>query len=269
MFPGFYIGDRLIGSYALCAVAGGFVACALAMSLYKKRCRADADMILMILCSVPGAFIGMHLLYGITNIGHFGILAEAEDIGDVAATLGALFGGSVFYGGLLGGIAAAAIYIKKSKMDPGLAADCCAAPFALFHCFGRIGCFLSGCCYGVEWEHGFIYTEALMDSANGVPRFPVQLAEAAFELMLFLLLWRLIHRGKLKGQLFTLYLILYSAGRFILEFLRGDEYRGFLAGFSTSQIISIIIFATCAAILMKHLSRKKSSNTESQTNKEK
>ena len=135
-------------------------------------------------------------------------------------------------------------------MDIGLVTDCAAPGLALFHCFGRIGCFLGGCCYGVESEHGVVFTNALIESVNGVPRVPVQLYEAAFELALFFTLWALLCKGVLKNRLLLVYLISYSVGRFILEFWRGDEYRGFIFGLSTSQIVSIIVFAVSVVLFI-------------------
>ena len=119
-----------------------------------------------------------------------------------------------------------------------------------FTCFGRIGCFLGGCCYGVESEHGVVFTDSLIESANGVPRVPVQLYEAVFELALFFALWALLNKGVLKNRLLLVYLFSYAVGRFILEFWRGDEYRGFLFGLSTSQVVSILVFAVSAVLFI-------------------
>ena len=111
----------------------------------------------------------------------------------------------------------------------------------LFHTFGRIGCFLGGCCYGIPCDFGFVYTQNPIAMANGVRRFPVQLLEALFCFFLFLLLFSLFRRGRCKNRLLALYLGIYSVGRFFLEYLRGDDYRGFLWGLSTSQLISILL----------------------------
>ena len=91
-----------------------------------------------------------------------------------------------------------------------------------------------------------MFTNSLVESANGVTRVPVQLYEAAFNLALFALLFILERKGALKGRLLALYLLTYPVGRFILEFWRGDEYRGYVFGLSTSQFISIILFAGAA-----------------------
>ena len=143
------------------------------------------------------------------------------------------------------------IYIKKKKLQYNIFADIATIIIPLFHFFGRIGCFLVGCCFGVESHIGFTFENSPLEVANHVHRFPIQLVEATYNLCLFIILYNLLKRSKLKGKLLGLYLILYPVGRFIFEFFRGDEYRGFLFGLSTSQIISIILLFIGIYILTK------------------
>lgn len=260
MFPGFTLFGKFISSYMLTTLAGIFTACPIAISRYKKRGGNDISMIFVFLFGAIGCAVGMHLLYGITNIQYWGRLVSAgsfQEFFDAAVTI---FGGSVFYGGLIGGLIGGYLSMKYQKLDYGLTSDCAAPSIALFHAFGRVGCFLGGCCYGVEWEHGITFHNALIESANGVPRVPVQLFEAGLELALFLLLSLLLKKGWLKDRLLAVYLLIYSVGRFMLEFLRGDDYRGFLFGLSTSQLISIAVFA--AAVVFMVMRRSRSSKTE-------
>ena len=254
MFSGFEVFGIFVGSYGLVALAGIFIAFPPAILFYKKQTGAGIDdMFITLMCAGCGALLGMHLLFGITNIEYWHILFEATDIPDFFNRFVAVFGGSVFYGGLLGAIAGGMIYMKACKLPVRTMSDYIAPSAALFHCFGRIGCFLSGCCYGVESEHGIVFHDSVVEAANGVPRVPVQLYEAAFDLVLAAVLWLLLWKKLLKGKLFLLYLIAYAPARFILEFWRGDEYRGFLFGLSTSQLISILILA--AAVPMCIFSR--------------
>ncbi len=250
MFPGFTLFGKYISSYMLTSLAGIFTACPLAISRYKKRGGNDISMIFVFLFGAIGCAVGMHLLYGITNIQHWSRLFSAGSFQEFWDAAIFIFGGSVFYGGLIGGLFAGYLCMKHQKLDYGLTSDCTAPSIALFHAFGRIGCFLGGCCYGVEWEHGITFHNALVESANGVPRVPVQLFEAGLEFALFGLLSLMLAKGWLKNRLLAVYLLIYPVGRFALEFLRGDDYRGFLFGLSTSQLISIGVFAAAVVFLV-------------------
>ena len=152
---------------------------------------------------------------------------------------------------VIGGMLAVYIYLKKKKLPMNIFTDIATIIIPLFHFFGRIGCFLVGCCYGVESDIGFTYHHSLIESANHVNRFPIQLVEAVYNLGLFFLLYYLLKNNKLKGKLLGLYLIIYPIGRFIFEFFRGDEYRGFLFGLSTSQIISVLLLIFGIFLLLK------------------
>ncbi len=195
MFPGFTLFGKYISSYMLTSLAGIFTACPLAISRYKKRGGNDISMIFVFLFGAIGCAVGMHLLYGITNIQHWSRLFSAGSFQEFWDAAIFIFGGSVFYGGLIGGLFAGYLCMKHQKLDYGLTSDCTAPSIALFHAFGRIGCFLGGCCYGVEWEHGITFHNALVESANGVPRVPVQLFEAGLEFALFGLLSLMLAKG--------------------------------------------------------------------------
>lgn len=250
MFPGFRIFGLFIGSYPLCITVGIFLAAPLAIVRYKKRGGSDTAMMFVFIIGGFGAALGMHLLYGLTNLSHFDILLSADGAEEFLKRLWLLFRGGVFYGGLLGGLLTGGIFIKLQKLPAGLVCDCAAPSIALFHAVGRVGCFLGGCCYGIESDYGITFTNALIKSANGTPRLPVQLYEAAFELVLFVVLSALLKKEALRGRLLAVYLIAYAAGRFLLEFLRGDEYRGFFLGLSTSQHISILVLVSAALWLI-------------------
>ena len=78
----------------------------------------------------------------------------------------------------------------------------------------------------------------------------MQLYEAGLELALFIVLTLMLHKGWLKNRLLAVYLMAYAVGRFTLEFWRGDDYRGFLFGLSTSQLISIAVFIAVPVFLI-------------------
>ena len=243
MYPVVELFGKTIGLYPILSLLGMFASGLFCCFMAKKRGLDSNDMIVLLLIAGIGVFLGGSLLYACVSLNDsLKVIPSGFQVDSpqkLFALVRLIFGGSVFYGGLLGGMAAGVIYLRKKRLPIRQFTDIAAPAIPLFHAFGRIGCFLGGCCYGTECNIGFIYTNSLVESANGVRRFPVQLLEAAFNLLLFLLLWRLLRRR--KSGLLRWYLLFYSFGRFFLEFFRGDAYRGQMLGLSTSQIIGLLI----------------------------
>lgn len=154
--------------------------------------------------------------------------------------------GIVYYGGLIGLLITYSILLhtKKCFLDSN-ALDVLAVCIPLFHSVARIGCFLSGCCYGRESSSilAMNYETIIEGATNTAHRIPVQLVESAFEFVLFLLLFALIKQTDWrKKHILLCYLTIYSIGRFFLEFLRGDIRRGLIRNVSFSQCISVLVW---------------------------
>lgn len=256
MLPFIHLFGREIGSYGICAVLGLSLS---ALCLYLLRRRhgiAFEDLLLLLLISTGGMVVGGSVLYGLTHIrGLISLLGRIGTVpmSDFVGGLKEIFGGMVFYGGFLGAILSLTLFSRKIVKGKSLGEllDLYALTVPLFHTFGRIGCFLGGCCYGIESGFGFLITDnPLSPSINGVRRFPVQLVEAALNLAIFFLLLTLYRRGKFRHRLILAYLLAYPPVRFGLEFLRGDAIRGRLWGLSTSQWISLILLLTALAALI-------------------
>ncbi|MBP5288346.1 MAG: prolipoprotein diacylglyceryl transferase [Clostridia bacterium] len=250
MLPIITVFGREIGLYSLCAVIGLLVSGTLFGIRVKKVGLYVEDVVLLILCVVAGLVVGGSALYGLTHVNILiHLIASLPDysLSQIWQVLQYCFGGSVYYGGLIGGTIAVFLYSRKKNGETkAFLRDQYAVCIPLFHCFGRIGCFLGGCCYGIPSSFGFIaHGNTLVPELNDVRRFPVALTEAAAELALFLLLFLLQKKGKLSGKLIWLYGFLYAIVRFFLEFLRGDAIRGIWLGLSTSQWISIALFIGC------------------------
>ncbi len=241
MLPFITIFGRELGMYAVMAVIGMLIAGFVFCKEIKKSGNDDNDAIIFLLIAALGILIGGSLLYAITNLRYVKLFAHAERFSDVVWILGKLFGGSVFYGGLIGACIAGLLFIRIAKLPLKVYMDRCALFAPLFHGFARIGCFFGGCCYGVESTFGFCAVGNTLTDIGEVCRFPVQLLESALNFAIALVIWILLSKQKLEGKLFYLYLSLYAAVRFSDEFLRGDAVRGFVFGLSTSQFISIWI----------------------------
>jgi len=156
--------------------------------------------------------------------------------------------GGVFYGGLLGALAAAVFFVKVKKVPFLAYADAAAPAVALGQAIGRIGCLAAGCCWGgtctKPWA--ITFTDPKAGTNVGVPLHvplhPTQVYEAVGLLALVgLLLW--FGRGRVPGRTFSLYLVGAAVLRFVVEVFRGDP-RGTVpgTGLSTSQGIAVLLF---------------------------
>lgn len=150
--------------------------------------------------------------------------------------------GFVVYGGIIGGALTIYGFCKLKKIDMLSYLDLMVPSVALAQAFGRVGCFLAGCCYGRETDSwcGVIFTNSKF-APNGVKLLPTQLFMATGDLVIMAALLWYAKKRPMRGRTSMLYLILYSVGRFIIEFLRNDD-RGTVGMLSTSQFIAIFTF---------------------------
>jgi len=118
--------------------------------------------------------------------------------------------------------------------------------------FGRIGCFLAGCCYGAETTLpiGVKFPEGSLAPA-GICVQPTQIYSSIFDFLLGFFLLYYSKKERKNGKVMGLYLIIYSIGRFLVEFLRDDQ-RGSVGVLSTSQFISIFTLVLGIIIFNNH-----------------
>ena len=247
----FSIGSYHVYGYGLMIALGIIAACLLLeWRMRKRQMDADKALDLVIWCAV-GGLLGAKVLYWITIL--------PSILADPAVILQNLTDGFVVYGGILGGILAGFLFCRIRKWDFLKMFDLAMPSVALGQAFGRVGCFLAGCCYGRETACAIhVVFPADSMAPSGVPLIPTQLMSAGLNLLHCILLILFARSVKHKdGQVAALYLICYSVGRFLLEFLRGDELRGHIGFLSTSQFIAIFILAA-GLILFFALNRKKS-----------
>ncbi|HWN71681.1 MAG TPA: prolipoprotein diacylglyceryl transferase [Haliangium sp.] len=170
---------------------------------------------------------------------------------DCLAALKFWQGGLTFYGGLLLAIPGGIWFVRRRRLDIGRVADIAAPCTMLGLFFGRLGCFLNGCCYGVptaSWP-GVEFPGHLG------PVHPTQLYEAAGALVLAVALYAAMRRRTAggaagRGEMFGWMLVGYGILRAVLEIYRADP-RGGLGPLSTSQIISIPLIAIGAVVIAR------------------
>ncbi|MBQ7274381.1 MAG: prolipoprotein diacylglyceryl transferase [Clostridiales bacterium] len=227
--------------------AAGLICGLLFVFFCARRYKLDAENAAYIYTfGFLGCGVGAKLLYIAVTLDQ--IIADIKAIGFLPAVIAHTQGGLVFYGGLLGAIGAAFLTARFLKCDIKEYYPALVPGIAIMAGFGRIGCFLTGCCYGAHagTHFGVVYPEGGI-APSGVPLIPVQLYEAVFE---FLAVTVLVVISKcfprVRPRLLALYCAAYAAFRFCLEFFRADEGRGIFGPFSTSQWISLILIAVIA-----------------------
>ncbi len=248
----FSIGGFTIHAYGLMIAIGIYMAYIVSDYRAKKK-GLDPDHVFGL--AVYGVLIGLvsaKLLYYITTIDQ--IIANPKLLLDIS-------NGFVVYGGIIGGILGGYIYCRKYRLNFLKYVDLILPAVALAQGFGRIGCFMAGCCYGRETHGAFaIIFHNSAYAPNEIPLLPTQLMSSAFDFLHFaLLLWL---SGKLKqdGQVGAMYLIIYSLGRFVIEFYRGDLIRGTVGALTTSQFISL--FVAAAGVILMLVCQKRNSKFE-------
>ena len=248
------IGPITIYGYGL-MIAIGISAAYFNTERLAKKCGLDPEPVFNILMIGVGfGMLGAKLLFYITILD--------EILADPSLIVKNLTEGFVVYGGIIFGILAALLYCQKKKLSFLHYLDCAAPSIALAQGFGRIGCFLAGCCYGspMNTPISITFTNSAY-APNHVPLFPSQLVSSAFDFVHFWLLCILLKRNKQPGKIGAFYLVFYSIGRFIIEFFRGDLERGSVGTLSTSQFISI--FVAIAGISLIIFLSKKTQDTSS------
>lgn len=234
-------GPVTLHSYGLLIAIGILVAYKVAIRRAAAGQVQLSDVSSLAIWCLLGGFAGAKLLFWITQAN--AILHDPAQLLNVAE-------GFVVYGGILGGILAGYLYCKRNKLNFLQHLDLFAPSLALAQGFGRIGCLLAGCCYGEETSHWFGITFHGSELApNDVKLYPTQIIESLLNFAIFFFLIHVAKKKPPQGRIAGLYLILYSLGRFGIEFVRGDIIRGQWGMLATSQWIALaVVLATCIAI---------------------
>ena len=247
MFPHIHIFERPIPVYGILLIVSGVAMWLLLTALSKKEKHlCHNDILSTYLIAICGGIIGAVTLRPIMRFIEVAVFWERYAAVPAGILLQSIVGEIVFYGGLLGAMAAIFIFCSKYKIKVIPLLDLFAPTMALGHAIGRLGCLLGGCCYGVEVSHthpfAIIYPPSSLSAPAGLPLLAVPLIEAIFLFLLFVVLLFLRKRSDRPGLCASVYLIAYSIARFVLEFFRGDLIRGRFGPLTTSQYISITLF---------------------------
>ncbi len=233
----FSFGAFHLYSYGLSIAAG------VLFSIFLMRRRAAkenfpkseevSDMAFIILA---WGFFGARLFYVFQNLSYYAV--------NPLKVFAVWEGGLIFYGGALAAFFGFGRWVRKKRRPFWKTLDFIAPYGALTHAFGRVGCFLNGCCYGKACDLPW----AVKFPEVAYPVHPTQLYEAFYDLALFFLLLSWRKKARFEGEIGLLYFLLYGMGRYLIEFLR--EPGGMWMGLTSNQWLSALIM-TGAFILFK------------------
>lgn len=229
---------------------------------------------LMMWLLIPG-IIGARIVYLMQNYDR--VLGGKSGMELIKSAVALWDGGIVFYGCIIGGVLGLVVFCHRNGIRPLQLADVVMPSLFLGLGFGRIGCFLYGCCYGGEcslpWAVQFpsdsMTYEALSQrgpeflSADGlrtISLHPTQIYSSILAFILAGILVWFFRRRPFEGAVFALGWILYPINRFVLEIIRNDEPDRLGTGLTFSQLMSLGLFLSGAG-LMLYLQRKGTKGT--------
>jgi phosphatidylglycerol:prolipoprotein diacylglycerol transferase len=186
-------------------------------------------------------FLGARLFYVIQNFSYY--MREPLKIFAVWE------GGLIFYGGAIAAFGGLAVMSRNKKWSFWRILDFLVPYVALTHAFGRIGCFLNGCCFGKTCD--LPWAVRFPELSHAVH--PTQLYEALFDLVLFAFLLKRRKQTRFEGEIALLYFLLYGMGRYTIEFLREPGWMWM--GFTSNQWLSMAIM-TVSFVLFQSRRRK-------------
>lgn len=244
----FRLGPVSIYAYGFFIACGFIFGLVLAILHAQKEGIPFENIVDIFFYSVLSAILGSRLLFVLINLDFY-----RENPSQIFKIWE---GGLVFYGGLILAAGVSIFYMRKRRLPVWTLTDLFAPPIAFGLFLTRIGCFLAGCCYGKETSSfwGVVFKDPDSLAPLNVSLHPTQLYDAANGLVLFLFLIWMRKRKTFDGQLFWLFVLLYSVTRFLIEMWR-DDPRGFIFGHFLSTSQGIGLFLAMLSLFMLFLLR--------------
>lgn len=251
MYPVFlHIGPITISCYGLMAGIGFLAALALLNFNRKYADLSSDDASNIIFISLIAGILGARIFYVVQFFHQFrGHLIDIIRIDK---------GGLVFYGGFFLAFIALVTYCIRKHIDTIRALDVMVPSLTIGHAFGRIGCFLHGCCYGkptdLAWGVHYPINSEAFYRYGATPLHPVQIYETLCNIIICLISMVILRKCK-RGLTISFYFIAYGLIRFLDEFLRGDHIVR-RNDFTIAQLIGFGIFPLGVIFFIKFLRAK-------------
>ncbi len=239
-------GSFNINSYGVMICLGILVFTWFCQNNTRIRDFADSSTITNIITlGIFSGVIGGRLLYFATNFFHHGLEIN---------TLAYIWQGGFSVLGSIGAILITlSIYLHYKKLPILQLLDVAGIYGGLLQGIARIGCFLSGCCYGTPTQlpWAVFYTNPECKAPLYIWLHPVQLYSTINYFLIFLLFYYGAQKWCTKpGQLIFGYVTCAALERFLIDYLRGDAHQTCGLPFSVDQLVSIVLIILGAALFI-------------------
>lgn len=250
----FHIGSHEVPSFFFMIMIAALACTYVAVKLAKREGLSEVAILDMAIIAVIGSVVGSRLFF---------IIVEAPEyfLEDLRRVYKFWEGGYVSLGAFIASILGWIIYLRIKRLNVPRYLDIGAmiAPVAEF--FVRIGCLLTGCCYGrpTDLPFGIIFTDPASPAYRfypGVPLHPTQIYNMINSVIMFGILYFVYKKRKFYGQVGAVFLMYYAVTRFFIEFLRaGDERVFFFAKTFTAPQVTMIVTLFLGIVLYIILGR--------------
>ena len=231
--PLFSIGSFHVQPWGFMVAIGFLIGLWMIVMEAKKKNLEVETIYALALAMLAGGIIGARLLW---------IFTEAPKNLSLMNYLNFWQGGLAWYGGLIGGFLLICLYSIWKKLNLWRYLDVIALGLPLGMAIGRVGCYLIGDHLG----KGTVMPWAIL--MYGQLTHPVVLYEIILLLGIFGLLIYLRDKNLKEGSLFSMFIVSYSIGRFLIDFFRADPTY---FGLTIAQYISIALFLAFGIMLLK------------------
>ncbi|HYM81168.1 MAG TPA: prolipoprotein diacylglyceryl transferase [Candidatus Limnocylindria bacterium] len=252
----FHWGFLHIRSYGLMLAIAFLVGTWLALREARRLGLNEDKLVTLILVVLVASVLGARALYVVEHIQEF-----RREWGSMLALWQ---GGLTLYGGVVAGTVAGLVAAKRLRLPVWAAADVLAPSFALGTAFGRVGCFLNGCCYGrptsLPW--GVVFpTDSFAGLEFGQAAVhPSQVYLSLAGLALFAVAWWLRRRLSVPGTLFWTVIVLFALLRVPLDFTRAYEPEAVLARIGMLEVtesqLTSVAMALFGTLMILRLRRR-------------
>ncbi len=233
---------RWYSIFVMVAIVGGLL---MGIREGKRRGISQDDIINATLWAIVGGIVGARLFHIIDKLDFY--------LRNPHLILAFNQGGLAIWGGVAGGLVAAALYVRSKKINIATFLDVGVPALLVGQILGRFACIVNGDAYGgpttLPWGFIYVHPNAMIPSQYfGIPTHPYPVYEQIWNLATLGLVWNLRKKEQWQGALFPLYLGLYSMGRLLLTFVRHEDV--IFMGFQQAQLLALLGMVASAAILV-------------------